>query len=95
MDDPLKSKKPEDMTRRELRIMAMKTKLLFPSNPIHERLFDLEEEDRLENQRMQLDNKKTQDEIKSMTIDMRKMTIWILIFSACAVILSILAFFYK
>lgn len=84
MDDPLETKKPEEMTRIELRIMATRKKPNFPSNPIHERLFGLEEDERIENQ-------KTQQDIKRMTIDMRTMTIWILIFTAIAVILSILA----
>jgi hypothetical protein len=84
MDDPLETKKPEDMTRTELKIMATRKKPIFPSNPYHERLFNLEEQDRAENET-------TQQTIRKKTIGIHKMTIAILILSAIAVIIGIVA----
>lgn len=84
-DNPLGSKEAKDMTREELRIMTLiPVNPFHPSNPYHERLFKLEEEDRIENQKIQHDIKRKTDGIYVMNI-------FILLFTAVAVIVSILA----
>lgn len=65
----LASKEPRNMSRTELKIRAMQIgRPTHDSNPVHERLSELEEEDRLENKQILQDTKKMTKEIKDMTI---------------------------
>lgn len=86
----LASKEIKDMTRSELEIRALQIGApTLDKNLVHEELFQLKEEDRI-------NNNKKQDDILNATISMRQMTIYILILtaiSAIGAIIGIIAFF--
>lgn len=78
----LQNKDPKDMNRIELKIRSLQIgNPSHDSNPIHERLFGLEEEDRI-------NNEKIQKEIKNKTVDIWKMTIAILIITTIVGIIT-------
>jgi hypothetical protein len=78
----LQNKDTKDMNRIELKIRSLQIgKPTHDSNPVHERLFGLEEDDRM-------NNDKTQQDIKNKTVDIWKMTIAILIITTIVGIIT-------